>query len=110
MLRTFPGTQGEGIRARPLALGEGRGAGPRSPSGVGLPRLQGSPDILPSACCTRRKLKPRNKSSLLRSPSEFVGKVGLKSMGSDGLAWSFLGLPRRGGPGFELVQLGLPCT
>lgn len=57
-----------------------------------------------------RKLKPRNKSSLLRSPSEFVGKVGLKSMGSDGLAWSFLGLPRCGGPGFELVQLGLPCT
>lgn len=66
MLRTFPGTQGEGIRAHRLAWGEGRGAGPRSPSGVGLPRLQGSPDILPSSRCTSEETEAQKQEQFVK--------------------------------------------
>lgn len=84
--------------------------GPVAPRAGGFLAFRAPLTSFPPPVVQVRKLRPSNKSGLLRSPSASVGKVGLKSMGSDGSTWSFLGLSRHDGLGFELVQLGLPCT
>lgn len=66
----------------------GRALGSCNPLGVGFPRIQNSPGLFPFICFTGEETEAQKR----RSPSEFVGEVGLKASGSDaqlGLFWAF---------------------
>ena len=108
MIFIFLGVQGGGNSLPPAGVEQRRGWGTWGEPGQGSSGLRGLQGLatsqvwgffalrapltsLPPPIVQMRKLRPRTGKGLLRSSSEFVGKVGLKLRGLDaqlGLYWA----------------------